>query len=203
MNPTDRRSPRVHTFVAVASVALACAVSAPAHADDAPPPDTAHAVQSGVVAHVVTKIVGIDADSNSVLIRGPRGNEIAVDVDPNVGNVADLKIGDTVTIDYQNALLVHADKVASNGIRQKIETDATTPVSGGESTSVRSVEVVATVEKIDRKQRLVTLRGPERTVVVQALPDVPLDAFKVGDSIRANFKSATAVKITRDGAAIQ
>lgn len=185
--------------------ALACAGAAPlAYADDAAKPsDTAHAVQSGVVAHVVAKVVGIDPDSNSVLIRGPRGNEVAVDVDPSVGNVSALKIGDTVTIDYENALLIRADKVATKGIREKIETDATTPASGGATTSVRMIEVVATVEKIDRKARLVTLRGPEHTVVLEAPPEISLQNLKVGDSIKAEFKSAAAVQISRDGAPLK
>lgn len=190
----------VHLNAWLAALVFAAA-SHPAIADDAKP-DTGKSVQSGVIAHVVTKIVGVDTDSNSVLIRGPRGNELAVDVDPSVGNVSNLKVGDTVTIDYENALLIRADKVDSKGIRQKIETDATTPVSGGESTSVRMIEVVATVEKIDRKARLVTLRGPERTVVVEAGPAISLDNIKVGDSVKAEFKSAAAVKVTRNGAPV-
>ncbi|CAM2151218.1 Copper-binding protein [Pararobbsia alpina] len=187
-----------------AAASLALALSPIAHAADAAAAtDTSHAVQTGVVAHVVTKIVGIDPDSNSILIKGPRGNEVPVDVDPAVGNVSDLKIGDTITIDYENALLIHADKVTGSGIREKIETDSTTPVSGGASTSVRSVQIVATVEKIDRKARLVTLRGPERTVVVEASPDIPLQNLKVGDSVKADFKSAAAVQISRNGAPLK
>lgn len=190
---------------AVLIAALACATASPiAYADDAAKTsDTAHAVQAGVIAHVVAKVVGIDADSNSVLIRGPRGNEVSVDVDPAVGNVSALKVGDTVTIDYENALLIRADKVDTKGIREKIETDATTPASGGASTSVRMIEIVATVQKIDRKARLVTLRGPEHTVVVEAPPDIPLTNLKVGDSIKAEFKSAAAVQISRGGAPIK
>ena len=199
-----RRHLRRGVTLAIATPALIVAlmgVAAPALADDAQPA-ASQGVQTGMIAHVVAKIVDIDTTTNSVLVRGPRGNEVAVDVDPSVGDVNKLKVGDTVTIDYENALLIHADKVASNGIREKVETDATTPASGGQSTSVRMVDVIATVQKIDRKHRLVTLRGPEHTVVVQAPPDISIDHLKVGDSIRASFKSAAAVKVTRNGAAI-
>jgi Cu/Ag efflux protein CusF len=49
----------------------------------------------------------------------------------------------------------------------------------------------------------VTLRGPKATVVLQVSQEVPLEKLKVGDSIKANYQSATAVQITRDGAPIQ
>jgi hypothetical protein len=196
MKTTTRPSAR--QIVMAAACALAFANAPLARANDASG-GTTRAIQTGVIAHVVTKVVGIDPDSNSVLIRGPRGNEVPIDVDPSVGNVSELKIGDTITIDYENALLIRADKVDSKGIREKIETDTTTPVSGGASTSVRTIQIVATVEKIDRKARLVTLRGPERTVVVEASPDISLQNLKIGDSVKADFKSAAAVQISRNG----
>jgi Cu/Ag efflux protein CusF len=133
------------------------------------------------------------------MLEGPRGNEVAVAVSPDIGDVSKLKVGDMVEIAYRNALLVRADKVASNGIRERVDTDVTTPVSGGETTSARSIEIVATVEKIDRKKRLVTLRGPSRTEEFRAPPEIAIDRLKVGDSVRVQFVSAAAVKITRDG----
>jgi Cu/Ag efflux protein CusF len=189
--------------IAIFAAALGLAPIYPGVAQNAKPDHTQQAVGAAMIAHVKAHIVGIDTASNSVLLRGPRGNVVEVDVDPAVANVANLKIGDTVEIAYKNALLVHADKVAPNGIRERIETDATTPASGGASTSVRSVQVVATVQKIDRKQRLITLRGPERTQTFQVSPDIALEKLKVGDSVRAEFVSATAVQVTRDGSPIK
>lgn len=160
-------------------------------------------VSSATVAHVQARIVDVDADSNSIMLEGPRGNDVVVMVDPDVGDVHKLKAGDKVEIAYRNALLVRAEKVNSNGIRERIDTDATLPISGGETASARSVEIVATVEKIDRKKRLVTLRGPSRTEVFQAPPLISIDQLKVGDSVRAQFESAAAISITRDGAPLK
>jgi hypothetical protein len=52
--------------------------------------------------------------------------------------------------------------------------------------------------KIDRKNRLVTLRGPRHQQVLRAASDIPLDELKVGDSVRAEFVSAVAVEVVRD-----
>jgi Cu/Ag efflux protein CusF len=172
-------------------------------AQDSQPASAPNALVIGAVMTADARVASIDADTNSVVLRGPRGNLFDVQVNPDVGDVRKLRVGDTVHIAYKGAVLLSADKVNSNGIRSRIETDATTPASGGASATVRHVQVVATVQKIDRKNREVTLRGPVRTLTLGVAPDVPLDNLKVGDSIQADYVGAAAVQITRNGAALQ
>ncbi|MBN3756684.1 hypothetical protein G3N95_27360 [Paraburkholderia sp. Tr-20389] len=200
MQLAARRSIRILTIAAACAALAAPALNARAQDNPASSPD---AVGTAAVAEVTAHITHIDADNNEVTIRGPRGNSMIVDVDPDVGDVKKLKVGDEVHISYKGALLLSADKVDAKGIRSRVESQATTPTKSGASTQVRRVEVVATVQKIDRKKREVTLRGPKHTVVLEVAPDVPLEKIKVGDSIRANYASATAVQITRNGTPIQ
>ncbi|WP_321916062.1 MULTISPECIES: hypothetical protein [unclassified Paraburkholderia] len=172
-------------------------------ASDAAPESAPNAqLQIGEVQTTAT-VVSIDAATNSVTLRGARRNLVTVAVDPTIGDVSKLKPGDHVNILYKEALLLRAEKVATRGIRSRVDTVATTPASGGVAATAHSVQVVATVQKIDRKSRKVALRGPTRTVVVVAPPDVPLESIKVGDSIRADYVSATAVQVTRDGQKLQ
>jgi Cu/Ag efflux protein CusF len=189
--------------VSVVAALLACTGAAHAAAQVEENSSTQPAVGAAVLIHVHARVVAIDTDANSVTLQGPRGNQLAVDVDPAVGDVHDLKVGDVVEVAYRNALLVHAAKVDSNGIRERIDSDATTPASGGVTASVRSVKIIATVQKIDRRKRLVTLRGPSHTQVFQAPPEISLDNLKVGDSVEADFVSAAAVRITRNGAPVK
>ncbi|WP_321964750.1 hypothetical protein [Paraburkholderia sp. J7] len=189
-----------------AVLVFALGVSAPLlaqTASDAAPESAPNAqLQIGEVQTTAT-VVGIDAATNSVTLRGARRNLVTVAVDPTIGDVSKLKPGDHVNILYKEALLLRAEKVATRGIRSRVDTVATTPASGGVAATAHSVQVVATVQKIDRKSRKVALRGPTRTVVVVAPPDVPLESIKVGDSIRADYVSATAVQVTRDGQKLQ
>ncbi|ACC72811.1 hypothetical protein PPMP20_33920 [Paraburkholderia phymatum] len=200
MQRAARRSIRILT-IAVSCAALAAPVLDASAQDN--PVSSPDAVGTAAVAEVTAHITHIDADNNEVTIRGPRGNSMIVDVDPDVGDVKKLKVGDEVHISYKGALLLSADKVDAKGVRSRVESQSTTPAQGGASTQVRHVEVVATVQKIDRKKREVTLRGPKHTVVLEVAPDVPLEKIKVGDSIRADYASATAVHITRNGAPLQ
>jgi Cu/Ag efflux protein CusF len=161
------------------------------------------AVGAAALVEVTAHVTHIDPNTNSVTLRGPRGDETVVDVAPEIGDVKKLKVGDEVHIAYKGALLLSADKVDAKGIRSRVENEATIPASGGGTAQVKSVQVVATVQKIDRKNRVVTLRGPRRSVMLQVAPDVPLEKLKVGDSIKADYEAAAAVQVTRNGAPIQ
>ncbi|REG51259.1 hypothetical protein B0G80_7751 [Paraburkholderia sp. BL6669N2] len=188
------------------SVLLASALASPvfcAQAQDSPSASAPQAVGAAALVEATARVVRIDTQNDAVTLRGPRGNANVVKVDPAVGDVSKLKVGDEVHIAYEGALLLSADKVDTKGIRTRVEDQATNPASGGISVQMRRAEIIATVQKIDRKKRQVTLRGPSRTVTLQASPEVQLEKLKVGDSIRAHYASAKAVQITRNGQAVQ
>ncbi|WP_322011732.1 hypothetical protein [Paraburkholderia sp. J12] len=151
---------------------------------------------------VKAQIIGIDREERVVTLRGAAGNEVDIAIGPQVGNFDQLNVGDTVDVLYKNALLVAADKVTGKdkGIRQRVDTSVYVPASSGYD-AARQVEVVATVQRIDRKKHQVTLRGVYRTVTLDVPPNFDLKDVKVGDSIHAVFVSAYATQVTPAGAA--
>ncbi|EEA03295.1 conserved hypothetical protein [Burkholderia sp. H160] len=150
--------------------------------------------------HMTAEIVGIDAGDRALTLKGPGGNVAIVLVSQQAAVFDQLKIGDRVDVLYKNALLTKAEKVsgAGKGIRERTDRQSYTPASGGYE-SARQTEVLATVTKIDRKQRLVTLRGAYQTQTFEAAPAVDLSDVKVGDTLRAVFVSAAAVQVTPVG----
>ncbi|CAB3768834.1 hypothetical protein [Paraburkholderia solisilvae] len=168
--------------------------------------DTLASAAQGVVGavepvHIQAKIVGIDAAARTVTLQGADGRTAIILVSDQVPGFDKLKVGDHVDAQYKNALLVTAEKVkgADKGIRERVETQVYQPASGGYQ-SARQIEVLATVQKIDRKKRTVTLRGAYQTQTLDVGPDVDLKDLKVGDTVHAVFVSAAAVKITPSGA---
>ncbi|KAA1012647.1 copper-binding protein [Paraburkholderia panacisoli] len=156
------------------------------------------ALKQADMIHAQVRVAAINAATNSVTLRGPHGNLADVDVNPAVADVSRLRVGDRLNVAYQQALLLHIDKLATQGVRERVETTVAIPASAGFVSSAHRVRVVATVTKIDRTNRLVTLRGPRHRQVLRAASDIPLDELKVGDSIRAEFVSAVAVELVRD-----
>jgi Cu/Ag efflux protein CusF len=178
----------------------AVATTQPAHAQD-DMASTAQAVLSAAQpVHMTAEIVGIDAGNRALTLKGSGGNIAIVLVSQQVATFDQLKIGDHVDVLYKNALLTKAEKVsgAGKGIRERVDKQSYTPASGGYE-SARQTEVLATVMKIDRKQRLVTLRGAYQTQTFEAAPDVDLSDVKVGDTVHAVFVSAAAVQVTPVG----
>lgn len=155
------------------------------------------ALANAEMVHAEVRVVAINTVTNSVTIRGPRGNLADIDVNPAIADVSKLHVGDRLNVAYQQALLLKIDRMATKGVRERIETTTTIPAAGGYASSAHRVLVVATVVKINRKNRLVTLRGPKHRQVLRAAIGIPLDQLKVGDSVRAEFISAAVVELVR------
>jgi Cu/Ag efflux protein CusF len=186
---------------AACAVSMACAALHQVYAQDAASEPAGRGVAD--VAQAQAHVVGIDPATNSVTLQGASGRAMEVAVDPQIGDVSKLRLGDIVNIEYRDAVLMRAVKAAPGAIRERIETEAAIPASGGITARARTVEVMATIQHIDAKKRLVTLRGPERTVTLAVPPDVSLTGLKKGDMVHAQFESATAVQVLRDGQPIR
>ncbi|MEX3786523.1 copper-binding protein [Paraburkholderia sp. BR14374] len=201
-NTTGSGLMRAKAITVALAVLVAAAGSAFAQDNAASAPEQ-RAIGAAALLHVQARVVAIDPATNSVTLRGPHGGDETFDVNPQAADVSKLHIGDMVTIAYKKALLVGVDRLAPSGIRQRIDTEVTQPAANGVVASARRVEVVATVRKIDRKQRTITLRGPSRTETLDVAPDIPLDKLKVGDSVRAVFVSAIAASVSRNGSDVK
>src|SRR5258708_1220138 len=163
--------------IGAALMVAAFAAAQPAWAQDAMASAAQGIVGAVQPVHVKAQIVGIDPGSRTLTLKGPGGNAVGVLVSQEVAGFDQLKAADRVYVLYKNALLVKADKVtgADKGIRARVDTQVYAPASGG-SASARQIEVLATVQKIDHKKRLVTLRGAYQTQTLEVGPD---EAFLV------------------------
>ncbi|SAK45652.1 hypothetical protein [Caballeronia ptereochthonis] len=202
---------RILSATATAGAALVFLSAAQAQqpaspASGASPANAASAVQGvGEAARInlTATVTQVFADTNSVEVKGPKGNTVVIDVDPTVADVRKLKVGDEVHVAYRGALLISADKVDPKGVLSRVKAEETTPASGGVVVKTAGVQVVAVIQKIDMKTREVTLTGPKRTVTLQVQPDVQLDKLKVGDSVMATYLAATAIDVTRNGVIVK
>ena len=189
--------------VVAAVISVSLLLFPPAFSQDAGSRTPRQTVGVRALRHIQARITGIDPLYNSVTLRDPRGEMAVIEISPDVADVNSLQLGDTVKIAYRSAILTHLTKVASSGIRAQIETEVVQPTSDGEANSTRSVEFLATVLKIDRKNREVTLRGPTQTEEFDVAPDFSLSGLKIGDSVRATFVAARAASVERVGTAPQ
>ncbi|WP_323123288.1 hypothetical protein [Burkholderia alba] len=186
----------LHLSSAVAQQPSPAPVQAAPAAGESALAATAQDVVDGVRArHMRAMIVGIDNASRTLTLKGAKDFVSNVVVGPEVPGFDKLKVGDRVDVFTKNALLVTAEKVGDASIRESKVTRSITPTPNGFD-STRQAELLATVTKIDRKTRVVTLRGPQRTESYEVSPSLDLAALKVGDMVHAVYVSATAVNVT-------
>jgi len=148
-------------------------------------------------------VFGTDADRNSITLLQENGEPIDVLVDRSIGDVSTLKAGDAVAITYSRALLLRAGKAPTDGIRERIDSGFSTAQSVESSLSMHRVQAVATVERIDRTNHLLTLRDPTTTLTLEASSEGLLNGLQVGDSVRVDFVEATAIRISPNAAPLR
>ena len=164
---------------------------------------TVHA-QTGVVvgdAVVITaEVVAIDKTDRTLVLLGPKGNLVGVEVGDEARNFDQIKVGDRVKVKYYEAVAVY---LGERG--QQPEADAGLVVARSPKGAkpavyaVGAVDVTATVQAIDRTKRTVTLKGPEgNAVAVKVDKSVKaFDTLKVGDSIHARYTEAIAISVEK------
>lgn len=156
---------------------------------------------TGTIKEVIkaTGVVeAIDLQKRHVTIKDGHGRLTALAVGPEVRNLEQLKVGDRVTVRYAQALTLTLIK-DGNEIRSRIDS----PVSGSRTAQGerpggelgRTVEVTANVVAVNRKTKMITLRGTEYEVDMKVRDPNQLKMIKVGDQVHATYTEAVALSI--------
>jgi Cu/Ag efflux protein CusF len=146
---------------------------------------------------ITASVEAIDPATRTVTLKGPRGNLVDVIAGPEVKRFDEIKVGDFVVVRYLESLTLELKKGGA-GIRERSEKQDTARSQPGESPAGgarRQVTVVADVVAVDQKKRIVTLRGPKRTVELKLRDPEQIKLVKVGDQVEATYTEAAAISI--------
>ena len=148
-------------------------------------------------------VVEIDQATRSATLRGPKGEVQTVKVPAEMKNFAQVRVGDELVVRYVAAVAARLEKVESTGIRERIESGSSAVAASGAMPGVavgHTVEVLATLKRIDVKTRTATLRGATRTLQVEVPESIDISKLKAGDQVRAVFTEAIAINVERPAA---
>jgi Cu/Ag efflux protein CusF len=157
--------------------------------------------QAAVLAdeRVSATVTAIDQGTRKVTLREADGTLLTFVAGPEVRNLAQVKVGDVVTLSHTVALVLELKK-ATGGIRERVESEGGLRAAPGQKPGAimaREVRVVADVTKIDTKNKTVTLRGPNRSMKPRVDDPKQLAGIKLGDQVEATFIDAVAVSVDR------
>jgi len=132
------------------------------------------------------KVEAVDAEARTLTLAGAGGKSTQVSVGPDV-DLSNIKQGDEITVR------------ATTGIALSVERPGEAQLAAGsEGPETRT----ATVEAVDKEQRLVTLKTAEGKTRQVHLGEeaVNFDQIEVGDQVRATVAEEVAIAIHRAGA---
>jgi hypothetical protein len=159
----------------------------------------AQGVELGDGVVITAEVVGIDRVDRTLMLLGPAGNVVEIEVSHAARNFDQIEVGDQVKIEYYEAVALYLGKRgqkpdASAGLVAARSAKGDKP--GG--IVVEAVDVSATVQAIDRTKRTVTLKGPDgKSVTTRVDASVKaFDTLQVGDTVHARYTEAIAIAVT-------
>ena len=154
-------------------------------------------VSAGETVTAKATIVAIDKAKRIVTLRGPKGNDFQVVADERVQRFNDLKVGDTVTATYSQAVAVRVRKPGLPDPAKKTEEIVRQP-NATAATITREQTVTVTIREIDMTVPSLTAEGPEgRKWDFRVRDKSELQGLKVGDKVDITYTEALLMRADR------
>jgi len=188
----------------VAAISLAVAVALPAAAQTPSVMETSKpgsvAMAQTITAHATIK--AIDAGTRELTLVGEKGHEFSAVAGPEVVNFDKLKVGDRVDVKYIEALAVELHKGGGKAVARTDTAGADRGPAGSPPGGIaaRKVTVVGDVIAVDPATRMVTVKGPKRTVEFVVKDPEQFKMIAKGDQLEATYVEAVAVSVSPQAA---
>lgn len=161
-------------------------------------PGVAAAAQTVKLSATIT---AIDKATRDITLKGPQGNSVTLTAGPDLKNFDQLKVGDQVDAQYVEALTLELRKGGGLVVGRTEKADAAAASKGASPGGAvgREVTIVADVVAVDPTRRIVTLRGPNRTVELPISDPEQFKRIAKGDQVEAKYIQAIAIAVTAAG----
>ena len=144
-------------------------------------------------------VEAVNAENRIVTIRSLGRDEVMVmEVGDEVRNLDQVKVGDRVVTEFQEAIAVDLKKGGGMEPGAGVEASASRAEPGMKPSGSMSetVTLIATIVGIDPDEPSVTLQGPEGNVVEVLVQDPKkLKKVDLGDQVVISFKRALAISV--------
>jgi sRNA-binding carbon storage regulator CsrA len=150
---------------------------------------------------ITTKVVSVDAANHQVVLEGPEGNQVHVQLTEKAKNLDKLKAGDQVDVKVTRAVAAYLDTDIDKGLPGSIERTGEVRAAPGSDNpggeAYRQVQVQLKITGIDVKNNRVTFENPKgqsKTVdVVRPEVQAKLKDLKVGQSVNVIYTDVLTV----------
>jgi hypothetical protein len=142
----------------------------------------------------------IDQKTRHVTLKRPDGSKFTIVASPEVRNLAQVKKGDVVNLEYRESVAYEVSKAGTAKPGVSTTTDVTRAEPGAKpgGTVTDSITVRMTITAINKKASEATLLGPDGvSTVVKVRDPKRLDLVEVGDVVDLTYTEALAVSVEK------
>lgn len=153
------------------------------------------------VQEISATITAVDYSRRRVSVRGPQGNDFTLDVGPEVRNLAQVRVGDTIRLSYEQAYvatLMDADDMSPS-----------VPVTIGAARAEPGERPAAAIGQMITMTVRIESVGPDGETVTFTGPSGRLEAIKIrrdearafasglhpGDIVEITYSEALAIQV--------
>jgi hypothetical protein len=152
---------------------------------------------------MTAKVEGVDVKTRTLTLRTNDSRLVPLKVGNEVRNLAQVDKGDTVELDYFEAVEFEvrqptAEELELAGIGIDVAGRAAQGKKPAALVAGERVDIL-TIESIDKKRQLITLKSPEGYVTVKAKYPQNLKVVKVGDTVVVKTSELFAARIKEIG----
>jgi Cu/Ag efflux protein CusF len=176
------------------ALALGCATSKDQQAGALP------SYQETKTETATAEVKAIDQKTRKVTLLENDGTTFTFVAGPEVRNLAQVQVGDTVKATYTASIAIEVKRADGTAPELQAAADVTrAPIGEMPSGTIAGVVTAsATIVAIDRTTNRVTLKGPEGNFrVVQARDPKNLENVQVGDMVYATYTESLGLSVER------
>ena len=155
------------------------------------------AVQATSITATVEKI---DYKTRTVVLKGPKGNIVEMQVGEEAKNFNQVKKGDKVTFDYFESVAIDVQKSKGEPLAKETKTITTAKPGEKPGGTIKTTGMMtARVEEINYQTREVSLKLPEgNTMSLTVGPQVKrLEDVHKGDEVVVQYTSTVTISVAK------
>jgi hypothetical protein len=151
------------------------------------------------LAQMTATVENVNLSKRIATLKTQDGRVVSLKVGPEVKNLAQVKKGDVLELDYVEAVEFEVRKPTQEeealaGIGIDVAGTAAKGEKPGAAVATERIDILV-VESIDKKKSLITLRGPQGYVTVKSKYPENLKVIKTGDTVVVKSSELFAARI--------
>ena len=174
-----------------------------APAETAAAPEEKPSVSEEILITMEATVTAINQETREVTLKNAAGEEVTIIADDEVRNLAQVEVGDILTIEYLEGVMIEVvDPGTELGAAEVGAAARAEPGEKPAGAMVTETSVVVEIIAIDLENDTATLKNAAgETKTVAARNPENLKKVKVGDRVMITFTEAVAMTVTEKPAA--